>query len=157
MGCTCRDLALAVINALLGIAFGQLFFRLRDSIGAAYGQAFNLGSLAVFQGKFTVVLNLTGALYRTFLIGNGVVVLAIRPRARQHKLHRKVGVCVRVQAFVGFNHLGNLHAACGIHGQLTVVAKVQHTHVRGKVPLEVNAAFGSAGQVTVNGTGTGLV
>ena len=142
-----RDRAGAVINALLGIAFGQLFFRLRDSIGAAYGQAFNLGNLAVFQGEFTVVRNRTGALFNTRTIGNGVAVLAIRPGARQLKLHRKVGVCVRVQAFVGFNHLGNLHAACGIHGQLTVVAKVQHTHVRGKVPLEVNAAFGGAGFV----------
>ena len=152
-----RDRAGAVINALLGIAFGQLFFRLRDSIGAAYGQAFNLGNLAVFQGEFTVVRNRTGALFNTRTIGNGVAVLAIRPGACQRKLHRKVGVCVRVQALSGCNHLGNLHAAGGVHGQLTVVAKVQHTHVRGKVPLEVNAAVCGAGQVTVNGTGTGLV
>ena len=151
-----RDPAIAVINnALLGIAFGQTW--LRDSIVAAYGQAFNLGSLAVFQGECSAALDDIAALFNTRTIGNGVVVLAIRPGARQLKFHRKGGVSARVQAFVGFNHLGNLHAAGGIHGQLTVVAKVQHTPVRGKVPLEVNAAFGGAGQVTVNGTGTVLV
>ena len=154
-----RDRAGAVINALLGIAFGQLFFRLRDSIGAAYGQAHNLGSLAVFQGKFTVVLDGTSGCLSAISFGNGVVIrgIGVHALACQRKLHRKGGVSARVQAFVGFNHLGNLHAAGGIHGQLTVVAKVQHTPVRGKVPLEVNAAFGGAGQVTVNGTGTGLV
>ena len=35
LGCTCRDRAGAVINALLGIAVGQTFFR--DGIVAAYG------------------------------------------------------------------------------------------------------------------------
>ena len=155
-----RDPAVAVINnALLGIAFGQLFFRLRDGIGAAYGQAHNLGSLAVFQGESTVVLDGTSGCLSAISIGNGVVIrgIGVHALACQRKLHRKGGVSARVQAFVGFNHLGNLHAAGGIHGQLTVVAKVQHTPVRGKVPLEVNAAFGGAGQVTVNGTGTGLV
>ena len=139
-----RDRAGAVINALLGIAFGQLFFRLRDGIGAAYGQAHNLGSLAVFQGESTVVLDGTSGCLSAISIGNGVVIrgIGVQARACQRKLHRKVGVCIRVQAFVGFNLLGNLHAACGIHGQLTIVAKVQHTHVCGKVPLEVNAAFG---------------
>ena len=151
-----RDRAGAVIgNALLGIACGQIFFR--DGIGAAYGQAFDLGNLAIFQGEFIAALDAAFRLYRTVLIGNGVAVRAIRPGACQRKLHRKGGVSARVQAFVGFNHLGNLHAAGGVHGQLAVVAKVQHTHVRGKVPLEVNAAVGSAGHVTETGTGTGLV
>ena len=158
LGCTCRDRAGVVINALLGIAFGQLIFRLRDSIGAAYGQAHNLGSLAVFQGESAAVLDGFGFLSA----GNSILVLGIGVHiiARQLKLHRKVGVCARVQAFVGFNLLGNLHAACGIHGQLTVVAKVQHTHVCGKVPLEVNAAFGGiclvlrlTAQLAVNGGG----
>ena len=154
LGCTCRDRALAAIsNARLSVAFGQLFFR--DSIGAAYGQAFNLGSLAVFQGKFTVVLNRSAALFNTRTIGNGVGVLAIRPGACQRKLHRKVGVCVRGQAHVGFHLLGNLHAAGGAHGQLAVVAKVQHTTALVKVPLEVNAAIGGAGFVLIliNGGG----
>ena len=157
-----RDRAGAVINALLGIAFGQLFFRLRDGIGAAYGQAHNLGSLAVFQGESTVVLDGTSGCLSAISIGNGVVIrgIGVQARACQRKLHRKVGVCIRVQAFVGFNHLGNLHTACGIHGQLTVVAKVQHTHVCGKVPLEVNAAVGGIclvlrliAQLAVNGGG----
>ena len=157
-----RDRAGAVINALLGIAFGQLFFRLRDGIGAAYGQAHNLGSLAVFQGESTVVLDGISGCLSAISIGNGVVIrgIGVQARACQRKLHRKVGVCIRVQAFVGFNHLGNLHAACGIHGQLTVVAKVQHTHVCGKVPLEVNAAFGGIclvlrliAQLAINGGG----
>ena len=154
-----RDRAGAVIgNALQFIAVGQISFRLRDGIGAAHGQAFDLGSLAVFQGEFTVVRNRTVALFNTFIIGNGVAVRAILPGAFQRKLHRKGGVSARVQAFVGFNNnLGNLHAACGVHGQLTVVAKVQHTHVRGKVPLEVNAAIGGAGFVTLTAFGTVLV
>ena len=148
LGCTCRDLARAVIgNARLAVACGQILFR--DGIGAAYGQAHNLGSLAVFQGESIVVLDGTSGCLSAISIGNGVVIrgIGVHARARQRKLHRKVGVCIRVQAFVGFNHLGNLHAAGGVHGQLTVVAKVQHTHVCGKVPLEVNAAFGGAGFV----------
>ena len=143
-----RDRARAVTsNARLGIACGQTFFR--DGIGAAYGQAHNLGSLAVFQGESIVVLDGTSGCLSAISIGNGVVIrgIGVHARACQRKLHRKVGVCIRVQAFVGFNHLGNLHAAGGVHGQLTVVAKVQHTHVCGKVPLEVNAAFGGAGFV----------
>ena len=145
-----RDRAGVVINALQFIAFGQIFFRLRDAIGAAYGQTFDLGNLAVFQGKFTVVLDGTSGCLSAISFGNGVVIrgIGVHARARQLKLHRKVGVSARVQAFVGFNNLGNLHAACGVHGQLTVVAKVQHTPVRGKVPLEVNAAVGGAGFVT---------
>ena len=157
-----RDRAGAVINALLGIAFGQLFFRLRDGIGAAYEQAHNLGSLAVFQGESIVVLDGTSGCLSAISIGNGVVIrgIGVHARARQRKLHRKGGVSTRVQAFVGFNHLGNLHAAGGVHGQLTVVAKVQHTHVCGKVPLEVNAAVGGIclvlrliAQLAVNGGG----
>ena len=143
-----RDRARAVTsNARLGIACGQTFFR--DGIGAAYGQAHNLGSLAVFQGESIVVLDGTSGCLSAISIGNGVVIrgIGVHARACQRKLHRKGGVSARVQAFVGFNHLGNLHAACGIHGQLTIVAKVQHTHVCGKVPLEVNAAFGGAGFV----------
>ena len=153
MGCTCRDLARAVINALVGIAVGQTW--LRDGIGAAYGQAFNLGSLAVFQGESTVVLDGTSGCLSATSIGNGVVIRGIGVHARQLKLHRKVGVCVRGQALVGFNHLGNLHAAGGAHGQLAVVAKVQHTTALVKVPLEVNAAIGGAGFVLIliNGGG----
>ena len=150
MGCTCRDRALAAIsNARLSVAFGQLILRLRDGIGAAYGQAFNLGSLAVFQGESTVVLDGTSGCLSATSIGNGVVIRGIGVHARQLKLHRKVGVCVRGQALVGFNHLGNLHAAGGAHGQLAVVAKVQHTHTTAlvRVPLEVNAAIGGAGYV----------
>ena len=154
LGCTCRDLALAVIgNALLGIACGQIFFR--DGIGAAYGQTFDLGSLAVFQGERSAVLDGFGFLSA----GNSILVLGIgvHARARQLKLHRKVSACARVQALGGFNRLGNLHAAGGVHGQLAVVAKVQHTSVRGKVPLEVNAADGGAGHVTLTAFGTVLV
>ena len=139
LGCTCRDRARAATsNARLAVACGQILFR--DGIGAAYGQAFNLGSLVVFQGESAAVLDGFGFLSA----GNSILVLGIGVHiiARQLKLHRKGGVSARVQAFVGFNLLGNLHAACGIHGQLTIVAKVQHTHVCGKVPLEVNAAFG---------------
>ena len=57
-----------------------------------------------------------------------------------------------MQTRVGCNHLGNLQAACGVHGQLTVVAKVQHTLVCVKVPLEVNAALRGAGSVAVSST-----
>ena len=149
LGCTCRDRALAAIsNARLSVAFGQLFFR--DSIGAAYGQAFNLGSLAVFQGESVAVLDGFGFLSA----GNSILVLGIGVHARQLKLHRKFGVSARVQA-LGFNHLGNLHAAGGAHGQLAVVAKVQHTTALVKVPLEVNAAIGGAGFVLIliNGGG----
>ena len=152
-----RDRARAVTsNARLGIACGQTFFR--DGIGAAYGQAHNLGSLAVFQGESAAVLDGFGFLSA----GNSILVLGIGVHiiARQLKLHRKVGVCVRVQAFGGFNHLGNLHAAGGVHGQLTVVAKVQHTLVCVKIPLEVNAALRGAGcvvfliaQLAINGGG----
>ena len=163
-GCTCRDRAFAVIgNARCLIAGGQTFFR--DGIGAARGQAHNLGSLAVFQGESTAVLDGIFVLFNACLIGNGILVRGIGVQgfalfARQLKLHRKVGVCVRVQAFVGFNHLGNLHATCGVHGQLTVVAKVQHTLVCVKIPLEVNAALRGAGcvvfliaQLAINGGG----
>ena len=86
-------------------------------------------------------------------IGNGVVILGIGVQglaifARQRKVHRKFGVGVRGQTRVGCNHLGNFQAACGVHGQLTVVAKVQHTLVCLKIPLEVNAALRGAGSVT---------
>ena len=146
-GCTCRDRALAVRN-VTGIAGGQIFARLRDGIGAACGQAHNLGSLVVFQGEFSAALDGFGIR----ITGNGILVLGIGVQGlalfgRQRKLHRKFGVSFRVQTLVGFHLLGNLQAACGVHGQLTVVAKVQHTHVRGKVPLEVNAAVGGAGFV----------
>ena len=146
-GCTCFDLARAVSgNACLGIACGQIFFR--DGIGAACGQAHNLGSLAVFQGEFIAALD--G--FSTLSAGNGVVVRGIGGYviARQRKLHRKIGVAVRGQTRGGFHLLSNLQAACGVHGQLTVVAKVQHTLVCVKVPLEVNAAVGSAGSVAVS-------
>ena len=53
-----------------------------------------------------------------------------------------------MQPLVGFHLLSNLQAACGVHGQLTVVAKVQHTLVCLKIPLEVNAALRGAGCVT---------
>ena len=143
-GCTCFDPARAVSgNACLGIACGQIFFR--DGIGAACGQAHNLGSLVFFQGESTAVFD--GFSIR--IAGNGVVVagIGVHVIARQRKLHRKFGVGVRGQTRVGCNHLGNLQAAGGVHGQLTVVAKVQHTLVCVKVPLEVNAADGSAGSV----------
>ena len=156
-----RDRARAVTsNARLGIACGQTFFR--DGIGAAYGQAHNLGSLAAFQGESIVVLDGTSGCLSAISIGNGVVIrgIGVHARARQRKLHRKGGVSTRVQALGGFNHLGNLHAAGGVHGQLTVVAKVQHTLVCLKIPLEVNAAFGGIclvlrliAQLAINGGG----
>ena len=143
-GCTCFDFARAVVRNVTGIVVGQIFFR--DGIGAACGQAHNLGSLAVFQGEFIAALD--G--FSTLSAGNGVVVRGIGGYviARQRKLHRKFGVGVRGQTRVGCNHLGNLQAAGGVHGQLTVVAKVQHTLVCVKVPLEVNAALRGAGSVT---------
>ena len=142
LGCTCFDLVRAVRIAR-GVAFGQIFFR--DGIGAACGQAHNLGSLVFFQGESIAVLDGLG----TLSAGNGILVLGIggHVSARQLKLHRKFGVAVRGQTRVGCNHLGNLQAAGGVHGQLTVVAKVQHTLVCVKVPLEVNAADGSAGSI----------
>ena len=145
-GCTCRDLALAVGRNGTDIVVGQILFR--DGIGAACGQAHNLGSLAVFQGEFIAALDGFGIR----ITGNGILVLGIgvKARARQRKLHRKIGVAVRGQTRVGCNHLGNFQAAGGVHGQLTVVAKVQHTLVCVKVPLEVNAAVGSAGSVAVS-------
>ena len=143
-----RDRAGVVINALLGIAFGQLFFRLRDGIGAARGQAHNLGSLAVFQFEVFAALDGLGFIS----VGNGILVLGIggHVSARQLKLHRKFGVSFRVQTIGGFYLLSNLQAACGVHGQLTVVAKVQHTLVCVKIPLEVNAAIGGAGFVAAS-------
>ena len=155
LGCTCFDLARAVRIAR-GVAFGQIFFR--DGIGAACGQAHNLGSLAVFQGEFTAALD--G--FSTLSAGNGVVVrgTGVQAIARQRKLHRKIGVAVRGQTRVGCNHLGNFQAAGGVHGQLTVVAKVQHTLVCVKIPLEVNAALRGSGcvvfliaQLAINGGG----
>ena len=159
-GCTCRDRALAVRN-VTGIAGGQIFARLRDGIGAACGQAHNLGSLVVFQGEFSAALDGFGIR----ITGNGILVLGIGVQGlalfgRQRKLHRKFGVSFWVQTLVGFHLLGNLQAACGVHGQLTVVAKVQHTLVCAKIPLEVNAALGGAGcvvfliaQLAINGGG----
>ena len=145
MGCTCFDLALAVSgNACLGIACGQILFR--DGIGAACGQAHNLGSLVVFQ--FEVFATLDG--FGFISAGNGILVLGIggHVSARQLKLHRKYGVSFRVQTLGGFHLLGNFQAAGGVHGQLTVVAKVQHTLICVKIPLEVNAALRGAGSVT---------
>ena len=147
LGCTCRDLALAVRN-VIGVVGGQILFR--DGIVAACGQAHNLGSLAVFQFEGIAAFNGVSTINAV----NGVVILGIVSQVLalfgcQRKLHRKVGVEVRVQTLVGFNLLGNLQAALGVHGQLTVVAKVQHTLVCGKVPLEVNAAIGGAGLVCV--------
>ena len=149
LGCTCFDLA-RVVRIARGVACGRGFFR--DGIGAACGQAHNLGSLVFFQGESTAVFD--GFSIR--IAGNGVVILGIGVQglaifARQRKLHRKFGVEVRVQTLVGFHlfHLlGNFQAAGGVHGQLTVVAKVQHTLVCVKVPLEVNAALRGAGCVT---------
>ena len=155
LDCTCFDLVRAVRIAR-GVAFGQIFFR--DGIGAACGQAHNLGNLAVFQGEFSATLDGFGFISA----GNGILVLGIggHVSARQLKLHRKFGVSFRVQTLGGFHLLSNLQAACGVHGQLTVVAKVQHTLVCGKVPLEVNAAVGGAGlvfvliaQLVINGGG----
>ena len=150
-GCTCRDLARAVSgNACLGVACGQILFR--DGIGAACGQAYDFGGLAVFQLEGTVALDGTVRHLSAISIGNGILVrgIGVQAIARQRKLHRKIGVAVRGQTRVGCNHLGNFQAACGVHGQLTVVAKVQHTLVCVKVPLEVNAAVGSAGSVAVS-------
>ena len=143
MGCTCFDLA-RVVRIARGVACARIFFR--DGIGAACGQAHNLGSLVFFQGESIAALD--G--FSTLNTGNGVVVagIGVQVRARQLKLHRKFGVSVRVQTLVGYHILGNFQAACGVHGQLTVVAKVQHTLVCGKVPLEVNAALRGAGSVT---------
>ena len=157
LGCTCRDRALAVRN-VTGIVGGQIFARLRDGIGAARGQTHNLGSLAVFQGEFSAALDGLGSISA----GNGILVLGIgvQALARQRKLHRKFGFRVRVQTLVGFHLLSNLQAACGVHGQLTVVAKVQHTLVCVKIPLEVNAALRGSGcvvfliaQLAINGGG----
>ena len=144
MGCTCRDRALAVVRDATGIVGGRGFFR--DGIGAARGQAHNLGSFAVFQGEFSAALDGFGIR----ITGNGILVLGIgvQALARQRKLHRKFGFRVRVQALGGFHLLGNLQAACGVHGQLTIVAKVQHTLICVKIPLEVNAALRGAGCVT---------
>ena len=144
MGCTCFDLARAVVRNVTGIAGRRGFFR--DGIGAACGQAHNLGSLVFFQGESIAVLDGLG----TLSAGNGVVVrgIGIQALARQRKLHRKFGVSFRVQTLGGYHILGNFQAAGGVHGQLTVVAKVQHTLVCAKIPLEVNAAVGSAGCVT---------
>ena len=143
LGCTCFDLA-RVVRIVRGVACGRGFFR--DGIGAACGQAHNLGSLVFFQGESIAVLDGLG----TLSAGNGVVVRGIGGYviARQRKLHRKFGVSFRGQTRVGCNHLGNLQAAGGVHGQLTVVAKVQHTLVCLKIPLEVNAALRGAGCVT---------
>ena len=143
-GCTCRDRARAAVCNATGIVGGQIFFR--DGIGAACGQAHNVGSLVFFQGESTAVLDGLG----TLSAGNGVVVrgIGVHVIARQLKLHRKFGVGVRGQTLVGFHLLSNLQAACGVHGQLTVVAKVQHTLVCLKIPLEVNAALRGAGCVT---------
>ena len=140
LGCTCRDCARAVLN-LLGIAGRRIVFR--DGIGAARGQTHNLGSLAVFQLESIAALDGISSLS----VGNGILVLGIgiQGLALQRKLHRKFGVGVRVQTVGGFNILGNLQAAFGVHGQLTVVAKVQHTLVCVKIPLEVNAAIRGAG------------
>ena len=156
LGCTCFDLARAVVRNVTGIAGRRGFFR--DGIGAACGQAYNLGSLVFFQGESIAALD--G--FSTLNTGNGVVVagIGVQVRARQLKLHRKFGVSVRVQTLVGYHILGNFQAAGGVHGQLTVVAKVQHTLVCVKVPLEVNAAAGGAGlvfvliaQLVINGGG----
>ena len=161
LGCTCFDLA-RVVRIARGVACGQTIARFRDGIGAACGQAYDFGGLAVFQLEGTVALDGIVRHLSTLSIGNGVVVrgTGVQAIARQRKLHRKIGVAVRGQTRVGCNHLGNLQAAGGVHGQLTVVAKVQHTLVCVKVPLEVNAAVGGAGlvfvliaQLVINGGG----
>ena len=153
LGCTCFDLA-RVVRIARGVACGQTIARFRDGIGAACGQAYDFGGLAVFQLEGTVALDGIVRHLSTLSIGNGVVVrgTGVQAIARQRKLHRKIGVAVRGQTRVGCNHLGNFQAACGVHGQLTVVAKVQHTLVCDKVPLEVNAAVGSAGSVAASNT-----
>ena len=155
-GCTCRDRACAVVRNVTGIAGRRGFFR--DGIDAARGQTHNLGSLAVFQGEFSAALDGLGFISAD----NGILVLGIgvQALARQRKVHRKFGFKVRVQTLVGFHLLSNLQAACGVHGQLTVVAKVQHTLVCVKIPLEVNAADGGLcrvffliAQLAINGGG----
>ena len=153
LGCTCRDCACAVRNAIC-IAGRQIFFR--DGIGAACGQTHNLGSLVGFQLESIAALDGLSSLNA----GNSVHGIGVQVTAPQLKLHRKFGVEVRVQTVGGFNFLGNLQAALGVHGQLTVVAKVQHTLVCAKIPLEVNAAIRSAGfilfliaQLVINGGG----
>ena len=159
MGCTCRDRALAVRDAT-GIVGGQIFFR--DGIVAACGQAYNLGSLVFFQLELTAACDGTFRRLSVIGIGNGVLVrgTGVQARARQRKLHRKYGVGVRGQTLVGYHILGNFQAAGGVHGQLTVVAKVQHTLVCAKIPLEVNAALRGSGcvvfliaQLAINGGG----
>ena len=127
----------------MGIAGRRIVFR--DGIGAARGQTHNLGSLAVFQLESIAALDGISSLSA----GNGILVhgIVVRGPARQRKPHRKFGVGVRVQTVGGFNFLGNLQAALGVHGQLTVVAKVQHTLVCAKIPLEVNAAIRGAGYI----------
>ena len=151
LGCTCRDRA-CVVRIVRGVACGRSLFR--DGIVAACGQAHNLGSLAIFQLESTVVPDGTFALFITRLIGNGVLVRGIVSQGLalfgcQRKVHRKFGVEVRVQTLGGYHILDNFQAAGGVHGQLTVVAKVQHTLVCAKIPLEVNAAVGGAGLVCV--------
>ncbi len=153
LGCTCRDCACAVRNAIC-IAGRQSFFR--DGIGAARGQTHNLGSLVGFQLESIAALDGLSSLNA----GNSVHGIGVQVTAPQLKLHRKFGVEVRVQTVGVFNFLGNLQAALGVHGQLTVVAKVQHTLVCAKIPLEVNAAIRSAGfilfliaQLVINGGG----
>ena len=153
LGCTCRDCACAVRNAIC-IAGRQIFFR--DGIGAARGQTHNLGSLVGFQLESIAALDGLSSLNA----GNSVHGIGVQVTAPQLKLHRKFGVEVRVQTVGVFNFLGNLQAALGVHGQLTVVAKVQHTLVCAKIPLEVNAAIRSAGfilfliaQLVINGGG----
>ena len=161
LGCTCFDLACFVRKAR-GVACGQTIARFRDGIGAACGQAHNLGSLVFFQLEGTVALDGTVRHLSAISIGNGILVrgIGVQAIARQRKLHRKIGVAVRGQTRVGCNHLGNFQAACGVHGQLTVVAKVQHTLVCVKIPLEVNAALRGSGcvvfliaQLVINGRG----
>ena len=161
LGCTCFDLA-RVVRIARGVACGQTIARFRDGIGAACGQAYDFGGLAVFQLEGTVALDGIVRHLSTLSIGNGVVVrgTGVQAIARQRKLHRKIGVAVRGQTRVGCNHLGNFQAACGVHGQLTVVAKVQHTLVCVKIPLEVNAALRGSGcvvfliaQLAINGGG----
>ena len=143
LGCTCRDCACAVRNAIC-IAGRQSFFR--DGIGAARGQTHNLGSLVGFQLESIAALDFLSSLNA----GNSVLGIGAQVIARQRKPHRKFGVGFRVQTVGVFNFLGNLQAALGVHGQLTVVAKVQHTLVCAKIPLEVNAALRGAGSVTVS-------
>ena len=155
LGCTCRDRA-CVVRIVRGVACGRSLFR--DGIVAACGQAHNLGSLVVFQLESIAALD--G--FSTLSAGNGVVVAGsgVHVIARQRKLHRKFGVSFRVQTLGGYHILGNLQAAGGVHGQLTVVAKVQHTLICVKIPLEVDAALRGSGcvvfliaQLAINGGG----